>query len=867
MKTQVIKKMFLESFASKGHIIQPSSPTIPFNDPTLLFVNAGMNQFKDYFLGTQKSPYPKITTAQKCIRVGGKHNDLDNVGHTSRHLTFFEMLGNFSFGAYFKKEAIEMAFDITCNVLNVDKKQLFVSVYEKDLETFELWKSYLPESQICFMGKADNYWSMGDSGPNGPCTELYFDRGKQFGSAKSPAEDPDAHRFTEFWNLVFMQYNTAKDGVITTLPNPCIDTGLGLERMAALLAGKNSVFETNVFVSIIDRISSIATVPYKDNKAAFHVIADHLRSLSFALADGAVPSNVERGYVLRKILRRAVRYGKQIGLHKPFLAEIFPVLLEEMGDDYAELVKGEHRITELLTIEEEGFHKTLARGGNILHTIIEKALQSEQKEISGKDAFTLKDTFGFPLEEICLLAKDHHLEVHLEAFALLESSAKQMSKRAHTTHHQEVHLNVFPEFVKKHGVSIFLRDCMHATATITGIMHNGVFVNTLDEGQKGLIFLNRTPFYAEMGGQKGDVGVLKHHKACFEVHSCTSPYTGVILHEGVLKSGTLNVGEPLNAEVEKFVRSHTEKNHTATHMLHYALEKVLGGHIKQAGSYVSQTSLRLDFTHHKKVEDHEIRELETMINNSILEAHDVEIVEMSYEDVKNQTEIKQLFGEKYSDKVRVVSVGDFSKELCGGTHIKNTSEIGLFRITKEVSISSGIRRIEAVTAEEAIALMYKKEDLLKDLCTAVGALEQTVSGEVHKLVAEHKELKACYKKIRKEQMQSMIMNLLAEKQLIKGCFVITKQVSMDKNEFTTFATELLSKLTDGLVILANKGDNSCQIHIQKTKSATAILGAKGLLDKILEQVQGSGGGSDLVAKGTVASNGVLEALDLILKTL
>ncbi len=868
MKTQDIKKKFLDSFASKGHIIQPSSPTIPYNDPTLLFVNAGMNQFKDYFLGLQKSPYPKITTAQKCIRVGGKHNDLENVGHTSRHLTFFEMLGNFSFGDYFKKEAIEMAFDITCNVLGVEKKSIFVTVYEKDLETFELWKSHLPESQICFMGKKDNYWSMGDVGPNGPCTELYFDRGKEFGSYKSPAEDPDAHRFMEFWNLVFMQFNTAKDGSITTLPSPCIDTGLGLERMAALLDKKESVFETNVFVSIIDKISSMTNVAYKDNKAAFHVIADHLRALSFAIADGATPSNVERGYVLRKILRRAVRYGKQLSFHKPFLAELLPVLLDEMGQGYGELLKAEHRIQEILTVEEEGFHKTLARGGNILHTIIEKALQSEEKEITGKDAFTLKDTFGFPIEEICLLAKDHHLQVHLETFSLLEAEAKEKSKKAHKTHHQEVHANLFPDFVKKHGESEFLRGKLHHTkATISGILHNGEFVKTLEEGQKGSIILNKTPFYAEMGGQRGDLGTLRHHKASFEVMDCSSPYAGVILHEGLLKSGTLMVGEPIEAEVETCVRMHTEKNHTATHMLHYALEKVLGEHIKQAGSYVSESSLRLDFSHHKKVEDHEIREIEEIINNAILNAYDVEIIEMSYAEVKNQADIKQLFGEKYSDKVRVVSVGDFSKELCGGTHIKNTSQIGLFRITKEMSVAGGVRRIEAVTSKEAIAFMYKKEDLLKDLCTAVGALEQTVLNETQKLVEEHKEVKSAYKKVRKEQLLSILESLLAEKQLINGCAVITKEVSMDKKEFASFATDLLNRLQDGMVILANREGEVCQIHIQKTKSAISIPGAKSLLDKILLQVEGSGGGSDLVAKGSVAFGGLSKALAHMIKTL
>lgn len=850
MKTQEIKKKFLEAFERKGHIILPSGKTIPYNDPTLLFVNAGMNQFKEYFLGEQKAPHSKIATAQKCIRVGGKHNDLDNVGHTSRHLTFFEMLGNFSFGDYFKKEAIEMAFEVTCNVLGVDPKSLFVSVYKKDLEAFELWKSFLPEEQICFMGKEDNYWSMGDTGPNGPCSELYFDRGKRFGDYKSPAEDPDGHRFIEFWNLVFMENNSSADGSITKLPSPCIDTGLGLERMAALISGKENVFETNIFEAIIHKLTSISRVPYIKNKPAYHVVADHLRSLSFAIADGAIPSNVERGYVLRKILRRAVRYGRQLSINKPFLAELFPTLLSEMGTDYPELAESSDRIIELLTIEEESFQKTLSRGGNILNTIIEKSKESDHKEISGKDAFTLKDTFGFPIEEICLLAKDHHLEVNLDTYSILEKEAKEKSKKAHKTHAQEVQSDIWKEFVEKHGESTFIRDKLEAKGTIIGILHNGQLVNSLKEGERGSIILNDSPFYAEMGGQKGDLGSLTHHKATFHVETCTSPYSGVSLHTGTVNSGTLIVGEPVHAQVEKHPRLHIEKNHTATHMLHFALEKVLGGHISQAGSYVCEESLRLDFNHHKKLSDTEIREVETIINDAILAGYDVEIKEMSYADVRERKDIKQLFGEKYSDTVRMVSVGDFSKELCGGTHIKNTKEIGLFRITKESSVSAGVRRIEAVTSKAALAFIYEKETLLKNICSVIGAPEPKALEALEKLTAEHKEIKSSYKKLRKEQIATMTEHLLNEKQKIGNLFYIAKEVTMDKGEFTSFASELIGRLKDGLIILANKDGNSCQVLIQKTKSATAIPSAKALLDEMLPLIDGRGGGSDICARGS-----------------
>jgi alanyl-tRNA synthetase len=850
MKTRDIKKKFLKSFESNGHIIYPSSPTIPFADPTLLFVNAGMNQFKDYFLGEKIPSNKRVATAQKCIRAGGKHNDLDNVGHTSRHLTFFEMLGNFSFGDYFKKEAIAMAFDLTTNVFGIDIKKVFVSVYKEDLEAFEIWKSFIKESQIVFMGEKDNFWSMGDTGPCGPCSELYFDRGAEFGNYKSPDEDPNGHRFIEFWNLVFMQFNKDKTGKQTPLPSPCIDTGLGLERMAALLLGKQSVFETDIFTAIIDKTSSIAKVPYLENKAAFHVIADHLRSLSFAIADGAIPSNVERGYVLRKILRRAVRYGRQISLNKPFLAKLLPTLIEEMGEDYPELKKSSSKIEELLSIEEESFHKTLSRGGNILQSIIEKSKETELKEISGKDAFILKDTFGFPIEEICLLAKDHHLEVNLETYGILEEEAKEKSKKAHKSHSQEVNKEEFAQFVKKHGGSTFLREQLTCKGSISGIYHNGEFVNILKEGEKGSIILDKTPFYAEMGGQRGDLGTICHHGATFLVEDCTSPFPQVFLHSGRLIKGDFIQGEPVDASIETSTRIHTEKNHTATHMLHYALDKVLGDHIKQAGSYVCENGLRLDFTHHKKVTREEIKKIEKIINDEIFAGHDVTIKEMSYKDIQGQKDVKQLFGEKYGETVRVVSVGDFSKELCGGTHIKNTKEIGLFKIIKEMSVSAGIRRIEAVTSKEALAFTQEKEDLLFDLCEKMETTEPKAKETLHNLLEEHKQVKQSLKKFQKEKLNNLINATLKEKISKEDCSLIFKKLSLPKEEFLHLATDLMAVLPNGMIVLLNEFENDGSLLIQKSKNATSLPSAKFLLDKALLTLDGNGGGSEMRAQGS-----------------
>jgi alanyl-tRNA synthetase len=863
MKTKDIKKKFLKFFENNGHTIAKSSSTIPFNDPTLLFVNAGMNQFKDYFLGEKIAPNKKVVSAQKCIRVGGKHNDLDNVGHTSRHLTFFEMLGNFSFGDYFKKEAIKMAFDLTTNSLGVDIKKVFVSVYEKDLEAFELWKSFVPEKQIVFMGEKDNFWSMGETGPCGPCSELYFDRGKEFGDFTSPAEDKDGKRFIEFWNLVFMQFNKDLGGKVSSLPSPSIDTGLGLERMAALLSSKESVFETDIFVAIIDKISLLSSTPYKENKAAFHVIADHLRALSFAIADGAIPSNVERGYVLRKILRRAVRYGRQININAPFLAKLVPTLIDQMGEDYHELSSGKSRIEELLTLEEESFYKTLSRGGNILNSIIEKSKQTALKEISGNDAFILKDTFGFPLEEICLLAKDHHLEVNLESFSILEEAAKQKSKQAHKSYVQEVDKGVFTTFVEKHGANEFLRDTLKAKATICGIYHNGEFVNSLKQGEHGSIILNKTPFYAEMGGQRGDLGTIYHHGAEFTVEDCKSPFSGVFLHIGKLEKGELIVGEPIDASIQTNVRIHTEKNHTATHMLHFALEKVLGAHIKQAGSYVSENSLRLDFTHHKKVTREEIIQIEKIINDEIMIGHDVTIKEMKYKDIAGNSDVKQLFGEKYGESVRIVSIGDFSKELCGGTHIKNTKEIGLFRITKEMSVSSGVRRIEAVTSKEALNFINEKENLLHAFCEKIDAPDTKAFEAFTKILEEHKQMKILLKKFQKEKLSLLTHEILKEKVAKEDSSMIIKKVSLPMEEFQILATDIMNLLPNGMVILANSFENQGFLLIQKSKNAKSLPGAKFLLDQILTNLQGSGGGSDIRAQGSFKNlENIEQTLDL-----
>ena len=611
MISQEIRRNFLKYFKDNGHTVVPSSSVVPHDDPTLLFTNAGMNQFKDAFLGKSQRDYARATSAQKCIRVGGKHNDLDNVGHTARHLTFFEMLGNFSFGDYFKEQAIQFAWEVSTKIFGFYPEKIWVSVFREDDEAFSYWKKIVPEKRIVRLDEKDNFWEMGETGPCGPCSELYYDKGEKYGPAPSMKEDTEGERYMEFWNLVFMQFNRDSSGKCETLPKQSIDTGAGLERIVSLKMGVDSVFATDIFQSLIAQIENISQKKYDAADPilapAFHVIADHIRSLAFAIADGAQPSNVERGYILRKLLRRAVRYGRMLGMQDPFLAQILPRLNELMGEDYPILPLSESRIAEILTLEEEAFLRTLKRGGNILSQIIEKAKHHPQKQITGEEAFKLKDTYGLPLEEILLIAKDTGLQVNLDSYQLLEERAKELSRSAHVSHSQEVEESLFKEHVQKWGACEFLGyDHTTLEATIVGLIVEGKWVDHIEEGQDGIVLLNRSPFYAEKGGQVGDIGTITHERASFKVLDCQSPYPGVIAHSGRLEKGTLILKEKVQSSVDAKRRDSIAKNHTATHLLHWALQKTLGEHIRQAGSLVQAGRLRFDFNHHKGVTPEEI---------------------------------------------------------------------------------------------------------------------------------------------------------------------------------------------------------------------------------------------------------------------
>jgi alanyl-tRNA synthetase len=868
MLSQTLRRSFLQYFKSQGHTIVPSSPVIPHDDPTLLFINAGMNQFKDLFLGKAKRDYTRAATTQKCIRVGGKHNDLENVGHTTRHLTFFEMLGNFSFGDYFKKEAIGYAWDVATHVFGFDPEKIWVSVYKDDDEAFALWEKHVPQKRIVRFGEKENFWSMGDTGPCGPCSELLYDRGPKYGAAPSPKEDLTGERYLEFWNLVFMQYERFAGGKIEPLPKQSIDTGSGLERVASLKMGVETVFQTDVLRDLIAAAETVSGKKYDPENGelapAFHVIADHIRSLSFAIADGVQPSNTDRGYVLRKILRRAVRYGRMLGLQRPFLADILPRLIASMGEDFPELKTARERIAEILTLEEEAFIRTLVRGGNILNSIIDVSRKTSQK-ITGDDAFKLKDTYGFPLEEILLIAKDENLTVDLPRFEALEEEAKEKSRKAHKTAAQSFQANFFDDFTKVHKSCQFV-GYQHPSvdARLIGIVIDGKFTDEIQEGQEGLLLLDRTPFYAEMGGQVGDTGTIGKGAHAFQVYDTISPYTGVVGHLGKMAQGHLRKNDSVHASIDQERRLEIQNNHTATHLLHWALQQVLGPHIKQAGSLVEAKRLRFDFSHHKPVSPIELKQIEDLVNEKIRADVPVASYELSYDDAQKRSDIKQFFGEKYGANVRVIDA-DFSKELCGGTHTSRTGTIGYFRIAKESSIAAGVRRIEAISGKYAELFVRHEEEQLQTLASLLKTPLASLSEKLEALLEENRQLSSELKEIRKGHLKQLADKCLSHKETVGHVALIAQEVRISVDELAPFAEELLTHLKSGVIALGAKVGERCQLLIAVSSDLVQKnIHAAALIKEAAPLIAGGGGGKQNLAQaGGKDPQGLPKALDKV----
>jgi len=864
MSSQDIRRSFLKYFQAQGHTIVPSSPVFPHDDPTILFTNAGMNQFKDVFLGSSKRDYTRATTTQKCVRVGGKHNDLENVGHTSRHLTFFEMLGNFSFGDYFKKEAIGFAWDVTRNVFDFNPDKVWASVYKDDDEAFALWEKHLPKERIVRFGEKENFWAMGDTGPCGPCSELLYDRGDSYGPAKSPKEDLSGERYLEFWNLVFMQFMRDASGSLSPLPKQSIDTGAGLERVVSLKMGVDNVFKTDILRSLIEQVEEISGKKYDDSVAPpFHVIADHIRSLSFAIADGVQPSNTDRGYVLRKILRRAVRYGRMLGLQKPFLSDILPRLVSTMGDDFPELKIAQHRIAEILHLEEEAFLRTLARGGQLLGQVIDRS--RTVKKISGEDAFKLKDTYGLPFEEIQILAKDEALEVDVAHFEKLEEEAREKSRKAHKTTAQQFDQNFFSDFTRTHKPCEFLGyDHSHCDAHLLGLVIDGKFVDEVHEGQEAILLLDKSPFYAEMGGQVGDVGTISKGTNAFQVYDTTAPFPGVIAHLGKMGPGTLRKNDKVHAKIDEERRHAIQNNHSATHLLHWALQKILGSHIKQAGSLVDDRRLRFDFSHHKPLSQEELREIENLVNGRIRQDIPIQTYEISFTEAQKKPEIKQFFGEKYGEKVRVVDI-DISKELCGGTHTSRSGMIGLFKIGKESSIAAGVRRIEAISGKFAEEWVQNEEDLLSQVAALLKASPPSLCERLTQLLEENKALTTELKAHRKEKLKSLADHCMTKQEKVGPFHLIAQEVQVDVEDLNAFADELLHKLKSGVVALGVKTGERCQLVVGVSQDLVQknIL-ASALIKEAAPLIQGGGGGKQTLAQaGGKHPAGLPEALDKI----
>lgn len=846
MQTQDIRRQFLQYFKKQNHAIVSSAPVVPHDDPTLLFNNAGMNQFKDVFLGKSSRDYSRAATSQKCIRAGGKHNDLENVGHTTRHLTFFEMLGNFSFGDYFKEEAIRFAWEVATEVYQLEPEKIWPTVFRDDDEAFELWTKYVPADKITRFGEKENFWSMGDTGPCGPSSELLYDRGSKYSDAAKPSDDAHGERFLEFWNLVFMQYNRNSAAVFEPLPKPSIDTGAGLERVVSLKMGVESVFETDILRGIIAQIEHVAKIDYSTatplQSPAFCVIADHLRCLSFAIADGVQPSNVDRGYVLRKVLRRAVRYGRILGIEQPFLADVLPRLIDTMGEDYPELQKAQGRISEILTVEEEAFFRTLRRGGNILNQIIDRS-QHHGKKISGDDAFKLKDTYGLPYEEVVLLATDAGLTVDFDRYHTLEEEARERSRAVHKVVKQEASENLFAGYIQEKGISKFTGYSQtYGEGCIQAMIVNGEFVDELNAGDEGMVILNETPFYPEMGGQIGDRGTIEASGTLFKVVDCQAPYKGIIAHIGKLEYGSLHVGDTINATVNAARRKKVANNHTATHLLHWALHCILGEHIKQAGSVVDDHRLRFDFSHHKALSQKEIRDIEDLVNTKIRDNLDVKSYEISYEEAQKQTEIKQFFGDKYGSLVRVIDIS-FSKELCGGTHTHATGNIGYFRISKESSIAAGIRRIEAVSGEEAEQFARESEDLINTIAGGLKTLPSKLQERIDKMAEENKRLEQELKAAKKELLTGIVSSLLSNIKVINNIPLLTASLKLPIEDLKNCMDECVNKMPSGIVFLATVVDDKCHLLARVSDDfVTKGISAGDLIKATASLVDGSGGG-------------------------
>jgi alanyl-tRNA synthetase len=866
MNSNDIRELFIDFFRQKGHEIIPSSPLIPHNDPTLLFTNAGMVQFKSVFLGDETRACKRAVTVQKCLRAGGKHNDLENVGRTARHHTFFEMLGNFSFGDYFKKEASEWAWEFLTEWAKLPKEKLYVTVYGKDDEAEEIWKNHVgvkPE-RIFRLGEKDNFWQMGDTGPCGPCSEILFDQGEDVGCHQSYCRvGCDCDRYLEIWNLVFMQYNRDQSGKLTPLPKPSIDTGMGLERLSSVLQGKKCNFDTDLFMPLIKRVEEICGKKYgasHPSDVSMRVIADHIRSTAFVLSEGLTPSNEGRGYVLRRIIRRAARHGYMLGIEEPFLYNVLDRIHEIMSAPYPELLENAKVSKNLLMFEEERFAHTLTSGMAIINRLVDDIKSSGRDVIPGAELFKLYDTYGFPIDLARDIATDNALRIDEEGFDG-EMEAQKKKARASWVGAEEGISGIYKEAAREIAQTEFKGyETLKSEASVRALIKGGRFADEAKEGEAVEIILDGTPFYGESGGQVGDQGIIKADGLKVEVND-TKKINNLIIHFGDVKKGVIKKGMPVKAAVDESRRRAVMRNHTATHLLHRALRDVLGDHIKQAGSLVSPERLRFDFNHFYAVQEKELQEIEQFVNEKVLENLSVSIELTTLDDAVSKG-VTALFGEKYGTEVRVVRAGDYSAELCGGTHCRATGEIGTFKIISEGSVAAGLRRIEALTGFASLEYMKQKEDELKKAAGILKVTELSVSERAKKAVADLRLLEKEIEKMRDKAAAKSSGSLLEAAQDIGGIKVLSHKLDgADMKTLRNLADSLRDKIGSGVIFLGSANNGQVSYVSVVTKDLVARFNAGDILKEV---TGGKGGGrADMAQGGTKDVEGLDKAVNSV----
>ena len=859
-----VRERFLQYFESKGHTRVASSSLVPYKDPTLLFTNAGMNQFKDVFLGLDKLPFTRATTAQKCVRAGGKHNDLETVGRTARHHTFFEMLGNFSFGDYFKDDAIRFAWEFLTVELGLPTENLYITIFTDDDEAEALWlkHSTVPKERIIRLGEKDNFWAMGDTGPCGPCSEIHIDRGEQYACGPDCGIGKcDCDRFLEIWNLVFMQYDRDADGVMRPLPRPSIDTGMGLERITSVLQDVPSNYDTDIMTDIVQAVVEICGKPYEKDMRGFpfRVVADHIRSCTFLISDGVLPSNEGRGYVLRRILRRAIRFGRSLGIGEPFMYRLVDAVVRQMGDAYPDLIANREAVRQAIKKEEDRFQETLDAGIRMAQEIIEKTKAQGETVVAGQQVFKLYDTFGFPFDLSQDIAEEAGLTIDMDGFREAMDHQRRQSKDARKEEGtQETALLV--SRLSRGAATVFVGyDRLQTTARAEIMIREGEAVETANEGETVLLVFPETPFYAESGGQVSDRGYITAGDGAAEVTGVTRLPDGRIVHEGIVR-GQIRISDTFSLDVDETVRQQIRANHSATHLLQKALREVLGDHVSQAGSMVEPTRLRFDFVHPEHMTEAEIADVERRVNAAIAAGYPVATELMTQEQAKARG-ATALFGEKYGDVVRVVSMGDYSCELCGGTHLANTSLAGLFKIVSEGAVSAGVRRIEAVTGTGVLLLLEEKESLLLHIADMLKVPVSAAEKRLQNLVENHRYLEKALEKA-EGRIASLESGRLMDRVLdVAGVPVLVARVeARDKESFLSLSDTYRDKLGGGVVILGAVLDDKTSFIVTVSKDLSVKgLHAGNLVREIARVAGGSGGGRQDMAQAGGKDPALLDA--------